>query len=145
MVALLDVNVLVALAWPTHLHHVPAHAWFRVHNERGWATCPVTQAGFVRVSSNHRVLPNAKSPQEALALLQRIVALPHHVFWEDDTALSTTMHMDATKLLGHAQVTDAHLLALTLRRRGRLVSFDQGVRSLVPRGVSADVVVTPAT
>lgn len=80
MIALLDVNLLVALAWPKHVHHVPALRWFRAHRDDGWATCPLTQTGFVRVSSNRSALPDAKSPQEALQLLRRIVALPGHVF-----------------------------------------------------------------
>jgi uncharacterized protein len=37
---LLDVNVLVALLDPAHLHHDAAHAWFEVKREGGWATCP---------------------------------------------------------------------------------------------------------
>jgi hypothetical protein len=86
-VALLDVNVLVALAWPNHAHHELALRWFKKHQKWGWATCPTTQSGFVRVSSNQQVLPNAKSPHEALLLLRRITVLPHHVFWADDTAM----------------------------------------------------------
>lgn len=44
MVALLDVNLLVALAWPNHIHHPRARAWFGDHRDEGWAICSVTRA-----------------------------------------------------------------------------------------------------
>jgi len=59
--ALLDVNVLVALAWPTHLHHEPAHHWFHRRRINGWATCTLTQIAFVRLSCQ---------PSIAVTLLQ---------------------------------------------------------------------------
>jgi uncharacterized protein len=137
-VALLDVNVLVALAWPNHVHHELALRWFKKHQKWGWATCPTTQSGFVRVSSNRQVLPNAKSPHEALLLLRRITALPHHAFWADDTAIANSQLIAPMKIQGHRQVTDAHLLALALRQNGRLATLDRGVRHLVPNGFSAN-------
>jgi len=52
MIALLDVNVLVALFDPNHTLHEPAHRWFETERESGWATCPITENGLVRVLSN---------------------------------------------------------------------------------------------
>jgi len=132
--AVLDVNLLVALAWPNHVHHQPALAWFQRHHTAGWATCPVTESGFVRVSSNAASVPEARTPREAILLLRRIVALPHHEFWDDDTSFAASLSMDAIPLVGHRQVTDAHLLTLALRRGGRLATLDGKIRSLVPRG-----------
>lgn len=86
-VSLLDVNVLVALAWPNHEHHELASQWFRRNHQTGWATCPVTQSGFIRISSNQRAIVGAKSPAEAASLLRRLLALPHHVFFSDDIFL----------------------------------------------------------
>lgn len=80
MTHLLDVNVLVALAFPNHVHHVVAHAWFDVHHSGGWATTPMTETGFVRVSSNQRVIAPAQTPRTALAVLARMCALPGHEF-----------------------------------------------------------------
>jgi len=82
----LDVNMLIALAWPSHIHHGPAHAWFAANAVRGWATCPLTQCGFVRISSNPGIIPEAVTPQAALDLLRQIVANKHHAFWPDDIA-----------------------------------------------------------
>jgi uncharacterized protein len=141
MVSLLDVNLLIALAWPSHVHHQPALAWFHKNQPLGWATCPITQSGFVRVSSNPKALPEAKPPQEALLLLQRIVALPHHEFWQDDVSLATSSQFDVTRLTGYRQVTDAHLVTLALHRRGCLATFDGKIRSLIPRGYAASEVV----
>ena len=140
MVGLLDVNVLVALAWPTHVHHAAAHAWFDRNRKAGWATCPVTQAGFVRVVSNASFSPDALTPREAFSHLGKIVALAGHVFWPDDTPLIGSRFVAEDKLVGFRQVTDAHLLAVALRHRGVLVTFDRGARGVVPHGFRSDVV-----
>ena len=129
---LLDVNVLIALAWPSHLHHRAAQAWFARHAARGWATCPLTQCAFVRISSNPRIVAEAVTPKEALALLERITALKHHVFWADDRPVFEAG--DGLLLVGHRQVTDAYLLGLARRRGGRLVTLDRGVGALLPAG-----------
>ncbi len=132
MVALLDVNVLVALAWPHHVHHELALAWFQENQALGWATCPTTESGFVRVSSNPRVLPEARSPHEAVLILRRIRALPAHVFWSEEVSIASQELVAAERLMSYRQVTDAHLLAVTLHRGGRLATLDRAVRNLVP-------------
>jgi uncharacterized protein len=132
--ALLDVNLLVALAWPIHVHHQTALAWFQRNQTEGWATCPLTESGFVRVSSNVAIVPEARTPQEAILLLRRIVALPHHEFWHDDVSFASSASLAEIPLVGHRQVTDAHLLTLALHRGGRLATLDGKIRSLVPRG-----------
>ena len=87
MIRLLDVNVLVALAWPNHVHHGRALAWFRGIRDEGWATCPATESGFVRVSSNFRVIPDARTPAEAISLLREMKSIPGHTFWPDDMSV----------------------------------------------------------
>lgn len=141
MTALLDVNVLVALAWPNHIHHARAHAWFASARERGWATTPVTQSGFVRVSSNTAAIPDARTPREATALLRRIVELPGHVFWPDDAAAADEENQAFARVVGYRQVTDAHLLSLAIRRGGRLATFDAGIRDLAPADQEPSAVV----
>jgi toxin-antitoxin system PIN domain toxin len=133
------VNVLVALAWPNHVHHEAAHRWFaaRQRAKQGWATCPLTQSGFVRVSSNSRVVPQARSPIEAIQLLGRMLALPGHEFWSDDVSIVSSRHVAREKLMGHGQVTDSHLLALAIARRGLLVTFDGGITEIIPDSTSA--------
>jgi len=138
--SLLDVNVLVALAWPNHVHHGAARAWFAASSAEGWATCPLTQTGFVRISSHARITPDARTPRQAIELLRRLTALPGHVFWEDDVSIARPDPLDPDRIVGHRQVTDAHLLALALRRAGRLVTFDRGVPQIAP-GRDASIIV----
>ncbi|HSK78534.1 MAG TPA: TA system VapC family ribonuclease toxin [Thermoanaerobaculia bacterium] len=137
MVSLLDVNVLVALAWPNHEHHDLASRWFQRNQRLGWATCPVTQSGFIRISSNPRVISGAKSPREVASLLRRILSLPHHVFFADDISLVGSKFVEPEKLTGYRQVTDAHLLGIALRHQGRLATLDRAILDLVPAGFSA--------
>ena len=80
---LLDVNVLLALAWPTHQHHRAAHQWFRDESRYGWATCALTQLAFVRLSSNPSYSSDAVSPQDAAALMGQLAAHPKHQFWAE--------------------------------------------------------------
>ncbi len=141
-VCLLDVNTMVALAWPNHVHHAPAQEWFVANRLSGWATCPVTESGFARVSSNPSANPEARSPSEALFLLREMVTLDGHQFWPDEISIAQSDLIDAAKLFGHRQVTDAHLLALALYHGGRLVSFDRGLRDIVPKHVTAADVLT---
>lgn len=137
MTWLLDVNVLLALAWPNHVHHARSHRWFRSIEGELWATCPTTQTGFVRVSSNRRALPYARTPLEALALLRSIVSLPGHEFWADDVDLTALDWLESVPLVGHLQLSDLRLVALARRRAGSVVTFDRGVRALVPPDAKA--------
>lgn len=132
-VHLLDVNLLIALAWPTHVHHEPAHRWFRKHAGEGWATCPMTQVGFVRISSNPSIIPAAVPAPAALEALRGFVASPQHVFWPDDLSLADRGFPPGI-LAGHRQVTDAYLVSLAIRHGGRLATLDRSVAALLPSG-----------
>ncbi|MDT8367641.1 MAG: hypothetical protein RQ745_00420 [Longimicrobiales bacterium] len=130
MIRLLDVNVLMALAWPNHIHHRVAHRWFERIAGEGWATTPVTESGFVRVSSNARVLPEAARPVDALELLRRMRGVPGHTFWPDDVELSADETGLTGRIVGHRQVTDAHLVLLAHTRGGRVATFERGMEEL---------------
>jgi len=128
---LLDINVLIALAWPNHIHHKLALQWFKKAREDGWATCPVTQSSFVRISSNQRIIPEARSPQAAMEALEKIILIKGHQFLSDDVSILAAPEICRPKIFGHNQVTDAHLLALAIRHDHCLATLDQGVRQLV--------------
>ena len=132
MVSLLDVNMLIALAWPSHVHHRTAHTWFGKNASQGWATCPLTQCGFVRISSNAKIIPDAVTPKNALALLNEIVKQATHTFWEDDIGI-LDKHIPSEYLVGHRQITDAYLLGLAIQHHGRLVTLDRGLSALLPK------------
>lgn len=133
MRALLDVNVLVALAWPNHVHHGEAQHWFGGAAASGWATCPLTQSGFVRVSSNPAV-PHAVTPAAAMELLRRLVAVGDHVFLDDAIAVVEAREVDRARIASHRQVTDAHALAIARRHGAVLATFDRGIQRALSRG-----------
>ena len=141
MSALLDVNFLVSLAWPNHIHHEAAVHWFEGNHERGWATCPLTQSGFVRVSSNQKIIPEARTPMEAIVLLGQLTALESHEFWVDKIAIASSEYVDAGRIVGYRQVTDAHLLALARDNGGKLVTFDGGIGNVCSEDVAADALI----
>ncbi|MGN6372225.1 MAG: type II toxin-antitoxin system VapC family toxin [Solirubrobacteraceae bacterium] len=125
--ALLDVNALVALAWDSHVHHARMRAWFRANGPAGWATCPITESGFIRVSSNPKVLPSAIGVYAAREVLSTLRTHPGHRFLTDDVSLSDS---DVPAIAGYRQVTDAHLLTLARRRGMRLVTFDARIQAI---------------
>jgi uncharacterized protein len=122
--ALLDVNALVALAWDSHVHHTAMRAWFAANSSAGWATCPITEGGFVRVSSNPIVLPSAIGIDAARVVLSTLRSHANHRFLPDDVSMSDS---DVPSIAGYRQVTDAQLLALARRRGVRLVTFDSSI------------------
>ena len=133
MISLLDINVLIALAWTSHMHHESAHAWFGTSAEAGWATCPITQGGFVRISSNPGIIREASTVAQAFDVLRGLTAHAQHHFLEDSLTFTddSFRHM---LIVGHRQVTDAYLLALAAHHGAALVTFDVKIGSLLPKG-----------
>jgi uncharacterized protein len=139
---LLDVNLLISLAWPNHVYHSSARAWFLARDGELWATSPVTEAGFVRVSSNPSAIPTAVTPGEARTLLGQMRQVDGHVFLPDDVELVVGSERAlAGRIVGHRQVTDAHLLALARRHGARLATLDRAVTALAGDGASGVVLV----
>jgi len=128
---LLDINVLVAMMWPPHEAHERVQKWFRKHGQKGWATCPLTQAGFVRIAANPAFSPDAVTPQEAAALLHSNLKHPSHEFWADEIGFVDAVAPFQKQLFGHRQVTDAYLLGLVMHKKGKLVTLDEGVAGLL--------------
>ena len=136
MVHLLDVNVLLALAWPNHVHHLPAHAWFQANHENGWATCPMTQAGFVRLSCQPAVTKQLVPVAEAVQILASSTQSPHHQFWPQDTPVTSLLPEVLSRIIGQRQLTDAVLVDLAIRRQGALATFDRRVKAPHPSHVT---------
>ena len=128
-IALLDVNVLIALVDPQHVHHEPSHRWFQAHGGHGWATCPLTQNALLRILGNPRYPNSPGGPCVVVALLQQLLNHPSHVFWPDALSWDAAGVFQAEALLHHGQITDAYLLALAVHLRGVLVSFDRRLSS----------------
>ena len=130
MTALLDVNVLIALAWPNHVHHDAARSWFTDWRDDGWATCPLTEAGFVRVSCNPSVVRHTVTPRDAIALLVNLRRLGSHSFWPLDLSMVELPEEIAGRIEGYRQITDAVLLAAAMQRDGQIATFDAGLARL---------------
>ena len=143
--ALLDVNVLIALFDETHVHHQAAHDWFAAHAKDGWATCPLTENGFLRVLTH----PRAGVEDDRLTVfssLRTFCDSKGHIFWEDSISLRDTRLFDPSVILSHKQLTDVYLLALATRKRGRLATFDARIPLKAVKGAARDnlAVIAPA-
>ena len=124
--ALLDVNVLLALLDADHADHRRARTWLTSRIAQGWASCAITQNGFVRIVSQARY-PSPVPVATAIERLERATRTEHHAFWPCDRTIVDTGTFDRSRLHGPRQVTDAYLLARAVARSGRLVTFDRGV------------------
>ena len=136
MRALLDVNVLIAMLDADHTSHRAAWTWFREHGESGWASCPITQNGCIRVLS-HPGYPNTRSVSEVVERLRAAAADPSHEFWPDSHSMLDNEIVDVTRVHGPKQFTDIYLLALAVTHNGRLVTFDAGISVSAVRRATA--------
>ncbi len=127
MVALLDVNVLVALFDPMHVHHEAAHEWFALNRKDRWATCPLTENAFVRVLSNPGYPGRGTTLDDAAARLRRFCSEDDHVFWPDSVSIRDRGRLRWSRVQGHRQLTDIYLLYLAVANRGRLATFDTAI------------------
>jgi len=134
---LLDVNVLIAMTWPSHEAHGKVQHWLAGRGREKWASCPLTQTAFVRILSNPAFSPNALTPVNALALLQSNLGHPGHQFWHEDLGLLEAMALVQSKIVRHQQVTDAYLLGLTIHKKGRLATLDRKLPVLLSERAAA--------
>jgi toxin-antitoxin system PIN domain toxin len=123
---LLDVNALLALAWPNHQFHQAVVSRLDGPPAPRWASCALTQLGFVRLSSNPAVVGVRKTPAEALSVLTALIQDPRHEYIE---ALPALPSVDAhfRRLLGHQQVTDAYLVAVAETASATLLTLDRRI------------------
>lgn len=134
--ALFDVNLLIALFDEQHVHHLRAQGWWAATRVGGWASCPLTENGFVRVVSQPNY-PNPLSVASAHEFLAQQTAATGHAFWPADVSLLDIELIDRDRILGPKQVTDVYLLALAVRHGGRLATLDSAVPLAAVRGAEA--------
>lgn len=126
MRALLDINVLIALHDRDHVHHLRAAQWLEDNIQHGWASCPLTQNGCLRIMSQPGY-QSAQSMAVLLAMLQRSTRSTVHETWPDDISLLDSSLFHHPHMHGHRQLTDLYLLGLAVHHQGRLVTFDQRI------------------
>jgi len=137
MRALLDINVLIALLDADHIHHHRARAWFETHVRQGWASCPLTQNGCVRVMSQP-VYPNPLPAAEVMLRLGEAINAPQHRFWPDDISILDENIADRTRIHGPRQITDLYLVALAMKHGGRFATFDNRIVLSALHGVKKE-------
>jgi toxin-antitoxin system PIN domain toxin len=125
---LFDVNVLVALAWPNHSFHASAVRRLTGHSQP-WATCAVTQLGFIRLSSNPAVVDAAVTPAAAAQLLAAMVQDPLHKYLSEPLPPVEVASAFAG-IISYKKVTDAYLVKLAQRHRAKLLTFDARLRAM---------------
>lgn len=143
MTVLLDVNVLIALLDARHSHHDIAHEWFDRHDS-DWATCPITENGFIRIVSGPTYGDRSGSPSTAAATLADLVRRGGHSFWEDRVSLLTSPIVEISALMTSKQVTDTYLLALAVERGGELATFDRRLSTRAVVGGDAALHIIPS-
>ncbi|MGO8696765.1 MAG: TA system VapC family ribonuclease toxin [Limisphaerales bacterium] len=141
MRALLDINVLIALLDPDHVFHDRAHGWWKGQLKSGWASCPLTENGVVRIMSNPAYSRAAKfRPGDLIERLDLFARQSNHEFWPDDLSLRDKTSFLRDRLHGSRAITDIYLLALAVKHQGSLATFDQAiVVSAVPGAARASL------
>lgn len=141
MRALFDVNVLIALLDQAHPDHSTATDWLKANIRHGWASCPITQNGCIRIMSQP-AYPGSRPPTIVIERLYDAQEHSAHAFWPDDVSMLDARTVDATRVHGTRQITDTYLLALAVKHGGRLVTLDGGVSVAAVRGATAKSLVT---
>ena len=141
-IALLDVNVIVALLSGDHVHHDAAHDWFAEAGRRGWATTPLTENGAIRVLSNPAVYAAALTASSIRDHLRRFCGLDGHRFWPSDVSLLQDDVLTPHATITHRQLTDIYLLALAVRHDGCLATFDTAIPLSVVKGATSTHLLT---
>ena len=126
--ALLDVNVLIALLDPQHVHHELCHGWFASRSDAPWASCAITQNAVLRILGNPRYPNSPGPPASVVPHLDSLVGHPNHQFWESNPSLLCQPFIERSALVDHAQITDLYLLALAKHHCGTLATLDQRIQ-----------------
>jgi hypothetical protein len=128
MRALLDVNILIALLDPDHTFHNRSHSWWRDNSRNGWASCPITENGVVRIMSSNAYSKTAHfPPSEIIQRIRVFASNSDHRFWTDDVSLLDDAVFVGDRLHSSRLITDVYLLALAAKHEGCLVTFDEGI------------------
>jgi toxin-antitoxin system PIN domain toxin len=122
------VNVLIALLEPGHGFFQKAQQWFRSSGKDNWGVCPLTEIGFVRITTNPSFFPGPRTHEEATSILAKLADRPGYRYWPITESWTSLTSAFADRITGHQQVTDAYLLGLAIKENGVLVTFDRGIK-----------------
>jgi len=137
--ALLDVNIVIALLDPDHAFHERSHDWWEANAKSGWASCPITENGVVRIMSHPGYSPGGRfTPGDLISRLQLFAGQTDHEFWPDDISLRDNAIFTTERIHSSRQITDLYLLALAAKHGGKLATFDQGIPISAARNAKAE-------
>lgn len=128
--------MLLALCDPNHLDHDRVQNWFGKTGGKAWASCPITQNGFIRILSNPAYPGLSGSVTTAVTLLQGLLQHKGHEFWPDDYSIAAGT-VDLSRVTGSKQITDLYLLGLAVRRKGKFASLDTRIPAHLVHGGEA--------
>jgi toxin-antitoxin system PIN domain toxin len=138
---LLDLNALIALADHDHEYHEAIQNWFISSGKADWGVCPLTDAGFVRVTTNPAYRGPTRTIAQATAILAEFASHPGYRYWSITNTWAVLTAPFSARVLGHRQVTDAYLLGLAIKEEGVLVTFDKGIKYLAGTDYSRNILV----
>lgn len=136
-VALLDVNVLIAMFDVNHTYHQAAQDWMDQNRKYGWTTCPLTINGAVRILGSPTYFNPRMEPFQVVEMVRDFCAATDHHFWPDSVSLLDEALFHAPAIKGHQKITDAYLLGLAVRNHGRLATFDRAIPLKAVHGARA--------
>jgi uncharacterized protein len=140
---LLDVNILLGIAWESQQAHATVFPWFKQTGQYCFATCAITQSGFVRISASGRFSKNPVPVKAALELLNSLTEKPGHILWSMDLGLREATGAFVDKLFGPLQLTDAYLLGLAAAMQGVLVTRDHAIPQLAGKPLAQHILLLP--
>lgn len=135
---LLDVNVLIALAEPEHVHHRAAMKWFNTPG-LDWGLCAFSEAGFLRVATNPKA--GAHTVEESTAVLANLTDHPGYRYWPITASWTALAAPFRERIFGHQQIADAYLLGLAVKEKGVLVTLDKAIPFLAGPKLSKHILV----
>jgi uncharacterized protein len=127
---LLDLNALISLADPDSIHYQAMQQWFDSTGKDDWGVCPLTESGFVRVTTNPKFSGSARTVAQATEILAEFSRFSGYRYWQIMDSWAGLTAPFATRIKGHQQVTDAYLLGMAIREEGVLVTFDASISYL---------------
>ena len=135
-----DANVLIALTDREHRHFSTARDWF-LSRRKSWGLCPLTEAAYIRITTNPAIHPSKRTIAQSIAVLQSLKGHSDHFYWEIKESWVNLTAPFASRISGHKQVTDAYLLGMAIKEGGVLVTFDRGIRYMAGPEFSKNLLV----
>ena len=132
-----DVNALLALLDPMHLHHEAAHAWYARQGPVRLVLCSHVVNGVIRVASQPRYPNPLGTCAQVRQTLKRFVEKAGPAFCQNDVSLLEDAVLKRADELTPSRVGDLYLLALAVANGVKFATFDTRIPASAVAGGSA--------